>query len=105
MSLSRRSLLITPLAAWASSLVWSKTASPASESHPVTVQRTAWAGIRLELIGVTLFIDAIAPNPAAIHEDLKPIDLLMRSDGRWQIPVTNNTDRRHRQNDGRVTVA
>lgn len=64
MSLSRRSLLIAPVAAWVSAVTWSKSVSPAGESAPVTLQRTAWAGVRLEHAGVTIFIDAIAPNPA-----------------------------------------
>jgi len=38
-------------------------ATTAAEPHPLQIQRLAWAGIRLELGDVTLFIDAIAPDP------------------------------------------
>ena len=86
MSLSRRSLLIAPVAAWASAATWSKTVTTVGDSHSVSLQRTAWAGVRIEHAGATLFIDAIAPNPA----DGQPGPELVAGKGRNFALVTHH---------------
>jgi L-ascorbate metabolism protein UlaG (beta-lactamase superfamily) len=67
MQISRRSLLAASgialmSAARGSPLAVSEADARAAHLH---LQRLAWAGVRLELGGVTLFIDAIAPDPGS----------------------------------------
>jgi L-ascorbate metabolism protein UlaG (beta-lactamase superfamily) len=59
-------LLAAPVAAWAGSAAARVAASSERKdlSSAVTLQRLAWAGVKLELPGVALFVDAIPPDPA-----------------------------------------
>ena len=62
--LSRRSLLAGILAGSAVR-VSSSRAGTVSKPNGLSIQRLAWAGIKLEAGGVAVFIDASAPDPAS----------------------------------------
>jgi len=67
MMLSRRSMLAAPLAGGMTGVLGVAATEVAVANRatvPLKIQRLAWAGTRIELGGVTLFIDAIAPDPA-----------------------------------------
>lgn len=64
MGMSRRQLFT---AAAASTFLAAKNRGSVSAPSPapiLSIQRLAWAGIRLKVAGVTLFIDAAAPSPS-----------------------------------------
>jgi L-ascorbate metabolism protein UlaG (beta-lactamase superfamily) len=67
MMVTRRALLTIPAAACAAVAFGGDSDDHAAGSvaAPLKLERLAWAGVRLESAGVTLFIDAIAPDPAA----------------------------------------
>jgi hypothetical protein len=60
----RRWILTLPLAGGVAALVPARVAAGDVSSSAVRVQRLAWAGIRIEVAGAVLFVDAIAPDPA-----------------------------------------
>jgi L-ascorbate metabolism protein UlaG (beta-lactamase superfamily) len=62
---SRRKLLATSVSALLAPTLASAAAQGASASAGphVNLRRLAWAGVRLDLANVTLFIDAITPDP------------------------------------------
>ena len=88
MTFTRRALLAAPAAAWAVSVAGTDSVDRAVPSAPPTLklQRLAWAGIRLELAGTTLLIDAIAPHA----DDGQPGPELTRGPGRTFALITHH---------------
>jgi L-ascorbate metabolism protein UlaG (beta-lactamase superfamily) len=88
--ITRRTLLKIPAAAWAGAAFGADAADrgtvPAGAS--LKLGRLAWAGVRLEVAGITLFIDAIAPDPAAGQ----PGPQLARGSGRAFALITHHHD-------------
>lgn len=60
----RRRILALSLAGGVAALVPACVAAAEGSSSDVRIQRLAWAGIRIEVDGAVLFVDAIAPDPA-----------------------------------------
>src|SRR5436305_11675098 len=83
-TLTRRSLLKS--AAALPILATSAAALSTGSGHGMEIQRLAWAGIRLRIGDVALFIDAIAPNP----QGGAPGPILVVSAGRNFVLVTHH---------------